>query len=192
MQASKLLFLLLLPLFSGACNPEAGNPKKADAPAPDGVNTGTNAAPAAAGGGKQELMFVLADQSVTKGDTVCVDIAVRHFNNILSMQYSMNWNPRALKFLKLEGLNLKDLSMNNFGMNRTDQGKMGTAWFDLAVKGITLPDNTPIYRVCFIAVGDAGTSDQIFFSSEPVVIEISNSAEELLGLAFKRANITIQ
>ncbi|MBK7407742.1 MAG: hypothetical protein IPJ40_06460 [Saprospirales bacterium] len=108
------------------------------------------------------------------------------------MQYSMNWNPQVLKFLKLEKLNLKDLTSNNFGLNRTDQGKMGTSWFDYAVKGISLPDGTPIYQVCFVAVGKPGSKDQVFFSSEPVVIEISNSAEQLLGLAFKRATITIQ
>lgn len=183
MQLVKLIFLSLLPLFSGACNSNSETAEKAaDAGATVPVNSSNT----------QEIRFVIADQTVSKGDTICLDIAVRDFNNILSMQYSMNWNPKALKFLKVDGLKLKDLSLNNFGLNRTDQGKMGTAWFDLAVQGITLPDNTPIYKVCFAAIGEPGTSDQVFFSSEPVVIEISNSAEQLLGLAFKRATITIQ
>lgn len=183
MQLVKLILLFLLPLFSGACNsnPEAAE-KSADA---------ALAAPADPSN-PQEIRFVIADQTVSKGDTLCLDIAVRDFSNVLSMQYSMNWNSKSLKFLKLGGLNLKDLSLNNFGLNRTDQGKMGTAWFDLSLKGITLADNTPIYHVCFLAIGESGTSDQIYFSSEPVVIEISNSAEQLLGLAFKRATITIQ
>lgn len=185
MQAFKLIFILFFPLLSGSCNSEPGKASATAAAEEQTASAGNTASP-------QEIMFVLADQTVSKGDTVCVDVAVRHFNSIVSMQYSMNWNPKTLKFLKLDQFNLKDLSGNNFGLNRTDQGKMATSWFDLAVKGITLPDNTPIYRVCFIAVGEPGTSDQVVFSSEPVVIEISNAAEQLLGLAFKRSTITIQ
>jgi hypothetical protein len=141
---------------------------------------------------KQELRFVLADQTVSKGDTLCVDVTVRDFTQILSMQYTMNWNPQTLQFLKLHQFKLKDLSANNFGFNRTAQGKIGTSWFDNDVKGISIPDGTPIYQVCFLATGEPGTKDQIFFSSDPVMIEISNSKEELLNLAFNRATITIQ
>lgn len=176
--------LLLIPLFFTACKSDPGQTAN---------NSGANAAATAQNtSSKQELMFVLSDQTVSKGDTVCVEVTVRDFTNILSMQYSMNWDPKVLSFLRVDGFKLKDLSVNNFGLNRTDQGKMGTSWFDYAVQGISIPDGSAIYRVCFIATGDPGASSQVIFSSEPVIIEVSNSAEQLLSLAFKRANITIQ
>lgn len=184
MQALKFFSFFVLSWFLTACSSGSDTAKI------NGTATGNTAA--ASPSDKKELMFVLADQTVSKGDTVYMDVAVRDFTNILSMQYSFNWNPNILKFIKLDNINLKDLTINNFGLNRTEQGKIGTSWFDLAVKGISLPDGTAIYRVCFLAVGDPGSKDQVFFSSEPVVIEISNSAEQLLGLAFKRATITIQ
>jgi hypothetical protein len=141
---------------------------------------------------QKELMFVLADRTISKGDTVCMDVSVRDFTNILSMQYSMNWDPKVLQFVKIDKLNLKDLSANSFGLNRTEQGKIGTAWFDYDVKSITLSDGTPLYQVCFRAVGEPGAQSQVYFSSDPVVIEIANAAEQLVGFAFKRATITIQ
>lgn len=141
---------------------------------------------------QKELLFVLTDRSAPKGDTICMDISVRDFTNILSMQYSMNWDPKVLQFVKVDKLNLKDLSANSFGLNRTEQGKIGTAWFDYDVKSITLSDGTALYQVCFRAVGEPGTQSQVYFSSDPVVIEIANAAEQLVGFAFKRATITIQ
>jgi len=185
MPAFKLVLLALLSMFAASCGSETADSSKAAA-------AEGSPSPAAVAADPGELMFVLEDRTVAKGDTVCLDVRVRNFNNILSMQYSMNWNPKTLRFLKLDKFNLKDLSGNNFGKNRTDQGKLGTSWFDLAVKSITLPDNTPIYQVCFVAIGEPGSADQVYFSSEPVIIEISNSAEQLLNLAFKRANISIQ
>ncbi|MCB9283803.1 MAG: hypothetical protein H6563_07005 [Lewinellaceae bacterium] len=184
MQVLKFLPLFFLSSLFAACN------SGSDTSQTNGTAAGNTAA--ASPSDKKELTFMLADQTVSKGDTVYIEVTVRDFTNILSMQYSFNWNPNVLKFIKLDKLNLKDLTINNFGLNRTEQGKIGTSWFDLAVKGISLPDGTPIYRVCFLAVGDPGSKDQVFFSSEPVVIEISNSAEQLLNLAFKRATITIQ
>ncbi len=184
MQTSKYLFPLILTLFFPACKADSGSSAAA--------NQSSQPATETAASGKQELMFVLADQTVSKGDTLCVDVQVRDFTNILSMQYSMNWDPKALKFLQIGGFNLKDLSQNNFGLNRTAQGSMGTSWFDYAVQGISIPDGAVIYKVCYQAVGEPGTKTEVVFSNEPVIIEISNSAEQLLGLAFKRANITIQ
>lgn len=187
MNISKYFFPLILTLFFPACKADSGS----SAAAQQATNTAqptTETTP----GGKQELMFVLADQTVAKGDTLCVDVQVRDFTNILSMQYSMNWDPKVLQFLRLDGFNLKDLSPNNFGLNRTAQGSMGTSWFDYAVQGITIPDGTAIYKVCYQAIGEPGAKTQVVFSNEPVIIEISNSAEQLLGLAFKRANINIQ
>lgn len=188
MDISKYLLLLITALLLPSCKADSGG------------NTGTSPQAASASqpvagtpaSGKQELMFVLADQTVAKGDTLCLDVQVRDFTNILSMQYSMNWDPKVLKFLRIDGFNLKDLSQNNFGLNRTAQGSMGTSWFDYAVQGISIPDGTAIYRVCFQVAGEPGATTQVVFSNEPVIIEISNSAEQLLGLAFKRANITIQ
>lgn len=187
MHTSKYLFLLLT-LFFPACKADSGG---SAAESRQAANAAQSAADAPAGG-KQELLFVLADQTAAKGDTLCLDVQVRDFTNIMSMQYSMNWDPKILKFLRLDGFNLKDLSQNNFGFNRTAQGSIGTSWFDYAVQGITIPDGAVIYKVCYQAVGEPGTKTEVIFSNEPVIIEISNSAEQLLGLAFKRANITIQ
>ncbi|MFZ2897586.1 MAG: cohesin domain-containing protein [Saprospiraceae bacterium] len=188
MKTSKYLLPLILTLFFPACKADSGGSAAAGQQAANTAQPAAEAPPS----GKQELMFVLADQTVSKGDTLCVDVQVRDFTNILSMQYSMNWDPKVLKFLQLGGINLKDLSQNNFGLNRTAQGSIGTSWFDYAVQGISIPDGTVIYKVCYQAVGEAGTKTEVVFSNEPVIIEISNSAEQLLGLAFKRANINIQ
>lgn len=182
MKIPDFFFLLFGVLLFPACQSDSGVRQTA----------ANQAASTAAQNEKQELMFVLSDQTVSKGDTFCLDLQVRDFTNILSMQYSMNWDPKVVKFLKLDGFNLKDLSPNNFGLHRTAQGNIGTSWFDYAVQGISIPDGTAIYKVCFQALGEPGAKAQVIFSSEPVIIEISNSAEQLLGLAFKRANITIQ
>lgn len=121
-------------------------------------------------------------KEVSKGEEVCVPIKARGFNEIVSMQYTLQWDPGVLKFKGVRNFGLPGLSDQNFGMHITDKGKLTHAWFDLNVKGITLPAEKPLYEVCFEAVGDSGSKTTLQFVEDPTVIEIANSNSAFLEL----------
>lgn len=141
---------------------------------------------------KEGIFLSIDDQQIKPGASFCVDVKVRDFNEVVSLQYTMNWDPKVIRFKELKGFSLKDMGPNNFGAQKAAEGFIGTSWFDMDVKGITVPDQSVIYQVCFEAIGKTGTSCNIQFSGKPVAVEISNSKGELMGFEARRAAITIQ
>ncbi len=133
----------------------------------------------------------LSPQSVSanKGEEVCVPITVRQFKDIVSMQYSINWNPKELNFLKIKDIKLQDLQERNFGQHIKDQGKLTFSWFDQSLRGISLPDKTSIYELCFEAIGKGKA--KIIFSQDPVVVEITAVNAKFLKFLSEPGYVTI-
>ena len=156
-----------------------------------GAETGVTTANQPPQNPNQELRIVLGDQTVQNGQQVCVEVEVHQFQQIMSMQYTLHWDPAVLRFDEVKGMNLKDLSANNFGTNAADQGRLTFSWFDQDLKSISLPDGSKIYQVCFTAVGQSGSQSPLYIDGNPVVIEISNAAGEVIGFAARRARVSI-
>ena len=141
---------------------------------------------------KSGFSLFVQDQKVTSGAEVCLDVATQEFKKILSMQYTMNWNPNVLKFKDFGELSLKDLNTSNFNTQIAAKGSMPLSWFDQDIKGITIKDGSSIYQLCFEVIGAAGTSSRFIFTNDPVTIEISNAGGQILPLAKNRATITVE
>ena len=141
---------------------------------------------------KTSLGLILPDLTVKSGDEVCMDVKVKDFEKIVSIQHSVNWDPKVVTLTKVLNFKLKGLAESNFGLNYIDKGAYGFSWYDPSVKGITLPDQSPIYTICFKAIGSSGSSTPIRFSGDPVTIEVSNSQERVLGIPTGNGKITIQ
>lgn len=108
--------------------------------------------------------------SGTAGTEVCMDVTVQDFNEILSLQYTMNYDPDILQFESITNTNLTGLTAGgNFG--NPSPGKVTVFWFDQAVTGITLPDDTRIYSICFTILEDTPTS--LTLGDDPTAIEFS-------------------
>ncbi|MEM6699958.1 MAG: cohesin domain-containing protein, partial [Bacteroidota bacterium] len=88
--------------------------------------------------------------------TVCMQIYGRQFKQILSMQYTLKWDTKLLKFKTVEEFGLPGLSEQNFGTKQTDEGLLTFAWFDPQLAGINKSDGEVLYEVCFEVIGKAG------------------------------------
>jgi hypothetical protein len=129
-----------------------------------------------------DLTLVAEHQAAKSGQEVCVNISVADFNNLLSMQYSLVWDPEVLVFENVQGFNLPYLGENNFGLNRRDKGILTFVWIDNALKGISLADGTVIYQICFKVKGQAGSGSEIKFSPEPTPFEVVDKSEQVLSI----------
>ena len=119
------------------------------------------------------LTMGIYNKKADKGKTVCVDVYGRNFNQILSMQYSLKWNPAHLKFKEVKSTNLKGLSPQNFGTNRAKEGVLSLAWYDPQLQGVTLADGQSVYQICFEVIGEPGTRSYFKFTDVPTPIEVS-------------------
>lgn len=113
-----------------------------------------------------------SDEVGRKGDLIFVDVNISDFEKVVSMQYSMNWDPTVLQFEKVQNFKLKDLSQENFGVKEIRDGNLLMAWFDQSVQGVNLVDGTNIYQVVFRVIGDSAAKSKIRFSGKPLVTEV--------------------
>ena len=128
------------------------------------------------------LTLTASNKTAQKGAEVCLDISSKDFQQIVSMQYTMKWNPKVIKYKSVKGFGLPGMSANSFGAQDAANGKLTFSWFDFNVRGITVADGTALYQVCFDAIGESGTKGYFQFTNSPTVIEIANVFDVFLEL----------
>lgn len=128
------------------------------------------------------LTLTASTKTANTGSEICVDVTTRDFNQILSMQYTMKWNTKALKFNDLRKFGLPGMTAQNFGQNNADKGILAFSWYDQNLRSVTMPDGSSIYQVCFDVIGQSGDKSYIQFTGSPTAMEISNADGALLEL----------
>ncbi len=132
-----------------------------------------------------QLSLVVSDVTGEKGQTVEVGISISGFNDISSMQFSVNWDSTVLDFKALENLSdvLPDFSEKEIGLVETTAGIVRVAWFDNAIMGVTIPDNTELFTLRFELIGEGGTNSAVTITDQPIVIEFTNQEGEKVELS---------
>lgn len=130
---------------------------------------------------------LIADTACTTPNGItCIDVSVNDFNDIVELQFSMNWDSTKFVFDHLEGFNLTGLDASGFGTPPSPgvkQGQLTVSWLDLTLNGITLPDLTSIFRLCLKAIGPVNTSSVVSFSDIPLEAEFSD-VDSVLNYTF--------
>lgn len=134
-----------------------------------------------------------------QGDLVCVDFSVSGFDNMTSMQFSINWDSDILQFEEVIVLeNLVNLSKSGFGTPEDPDigpGNITVSWNFVdpsGNQGINLEDGTPIFQVCYRIKGDCETSSPIAFSDTPTPIEVTNTIAEGFEIQVQRKDGLVQ
>ena len=129
---------------------------------------------------KAQPTFTITPQNVTAnvGETFTVDIVVTDFTEILSFQYSINWDETVLSYVSLSNINgdLSGFNNNSFGTPANDNFPPNTitvSWLDPNLAGVALDDGSILFSITLMALTD-GTSE-IVFSDNPVTREIIDS-----------------
>jgi len=141
-----------------------------------------------------QLSLAVSDVNGEKGQIVEVGIAVGGFEEISSMQFSINWDSTILDFKTVENLTtiLPDFAEKEIGLVETSSGAIRVAWFDNSISGISIPDGTQLFTIRFEIIGEAGTNSAITISDQPIVIEFTNLAGQIVELTEVRGGaITI-
>lgn len=131
------------------------------------------------------------DVTTASGGDFCIDVQVSNFVDIIAMQYSTNWDSKALQYKGVQNFALKDLSKQSFGQGKGETDALRVSWFPNDLKGVTLYDGSTIYQVCFKALGASGTNTEVKFTSKPIVAEIANSKYQKMQLELKTVQVKI-
>ncbi|MBI1225126.1 MAG: hypothetical protein GC192_07785 [Bacteroidetes bacterium] len=143
------------------------------------VNGGSGGGGGGGGGNPVSGFAVIAsDETAAPGDQVCVDVTVNDFTNILSMQYTMEFDESKWQFVNIPTNNfgLPGLTIGNFGTNLSAQGQLTLSWSDPNATGVTVANGTVIYQVCLNAIGadNCNATTPFQFNSAVTPIEVYN------------------
>jgi len=112
------------------------------------------------------------DVTVKSGAEFCVNIEVANFVDVVSMQYSTNWDVKALEYQRVQNFNLNFLAKDNFGRAKGEE--------------------RTFYQTCFKAIGKSGTTTEIDFANEPMIAEIGNSKMKPMKTDLQSVKVTIE
>ncbi|MBX2816775.1 MAG: hypothetical protein KTR24_12280, partial [Saprospiraceae bacterium] len=108
--------------------------------------------------------MVASEEAPDPGSEVCVDISVKGFTDMLTMEGTIEWDNTVLSNPELRNFDLPDLSNGTFNLDQGAAGRISFAWFDMTTDGRTVPDDQVIFQLCFNVIGDRGSSTTIAFT----------------------------
>lgn len=111
---------------------------------------------------------------------ICIDLKVSNFKDILSMQFSLNWDPTVMRLTRLfqssSPLPAYTISNNFFALN--GGGVIRSFWVEPNDQGQTLADGTVLCTMCFKAVGLPGAQTDVRVVGYPLAIEFLDPDSE--------------
>ena len=117
--------------------------------------------------------------NITGENLLQVDVTAEQFNEIVAMQFTINWDPSVLSFTGI-AFDSTDLQLNagNFNTNLIEEGKLPVAWVATGLSSVSIPDGMPIITLLFEVFSNTPT--EIYFDGDPTPIEFVNANGELL------------
>lgn len=141
----------------------------------------------------QALDVVIEDYTAIPSENFCVQFDVSNFEQIISSQYTLEWDPAVISFDSLTNIGLPLPENLFYNAANASMGQLLVNWFDPLGGGNDLVDNSTMFELCFTAVGPIGSSTTIVFTSFPLQIEVTTvpSGGEDVGIEFSGGTITI-
>jgi uncharacterized repeat protein (TIGR01451 family) len=130
-----------------------------------------------------DVGITIQANQVQAGETVQAEFLVYDFTDILSFQFSIQWDPGKLEFQAVQpvSLTLPGLTAANFGVANTANGALTVSWFDPQLDGETLSNCAAVFSVIFQSIDGSVPVFQI--AGSPTPIEVVGSGGQQLNLA---------
>ena len=119
------------------------------------------------------VAMTIGNGSAPPGETTCVDVTVSNFENVLSYQFSLLWDPSLIEFVEVTNINLPEANIpDNFGLGGASSGSLFFDWQPST--DYTLTDGTSIFQLCYTPA--AGAPPDICSDIEVVDLPIEAEA----------------
>ncbi len=130
--------------------------------------------------GQVGITIVTTPTNPHPGDAVTADFLVHNFQNILSMQFSLQWSSNSLTYSSIYNYDLIGLGSANFSTTQASTGKIAISWLNPNFDGVTVADCDRIFSISYTAV----TSDvpDIVITGNPTSIEVVDGNGSVVAL----------
>lgn len=134
------------------------------------------------------VVMNLANAEATPGDVACVEVSVSNFEEILSYQFSMAWDPSHMGSVVVNNIALPEADINNFTIAEA-AGLLFFTWNPST--DYTLVDGTAIFDLCFTMLSQPNICDDLMLVDLPLVAEAvsTTSNGENIGVTSNVAEV---
>ncbi len=129
-----------------------------------------------------DLVFQVEDRELIAGETYTVEFNAEAFNNILGYQFTLAFDNNALEFVAAREGQLVNLTADNFGLSRVEEGVITTSW---NASNVSVEDNTALFALTFTAKANAQLSDVITVNSRLVKAEAYTATAQFMDVALR-------
>ena len=109
--------------------------------------------------GTDPLRINISSADGFQGETVCVDFKVENFDNLVTNQYYIFYDPNVLLFENVIASGLPGFQSSN--LNFSIPGLGVVSWNSIG-SPVTVPDGTQILQLCFKIIGNCGQRSPIY------------------------------
>lgn len=117
----------------------------------------------------QSLQLSLTDTTSFNGDTVAITLRTQQFDDIVSVQFSIQWDVSVIEYVSNQAGDLSNVAIGDF---QAQNGELRFSWFDAEGDGNSLPDGSILRIFRFKVVGQAGDQTGISITDTPLAIQI--------------------
>jgi gliding motility-associated-like protein len=141
----------------------------------------------------QDVVFNATDEFAAPGSTICVPISVSNFTDVLSFQYTIEWDPTVLQLPTPISSSVNELGplTDLFFGPASPTSSLTVSWSDADFSGETLADGTGIFEICFTVIGPIGSSTPITFSGNLTQIEVLDPSFQQIGFIGEAGSVTV-
>ena len=129
------------------------------------------------------VIFDIETKPGNKGEEICVQIKVKNFTNILTMQFSLAYDPTVIQAIRTQnhysGPELVNWGPNNINIDPARK-VVRVTWDDTNGKGSTVNGEFVLFEICFKLIGPPGSCSRLYLSDKPVVIEFTNGDGDIV------------
>jgi gliding motility-associated-like protein len=124
----------------------------------------------------------IQDGAAGPGDEVCVDFETSGFEDITSMQFSLNFDPELFQLTAVRNINITGATTANFNTGGADNGTMYFEW--TSNTPVSMANGSSAFQVCFTPLGAPGDCAELVGIEIPRVLKATsaNSNGEDIGL----------
>ena len=123
------------------------------------------------------VQFKVSNEVVNSGSIACVKVTATGFTNIGAFQFDITYDPALLVYDTLKNSTIPGFDENS--LNTLIPGNIVVSWFTNG--GVTRPDNSVLFEVCFKAIGPNGTISPVKIDGKLTPFEVGDANGNPLG-----------
>lgn len=139
------------------------------------------------------LKIVFPDTIAPPGTQICVPIKVENFNNLLTTNFTLQWDNKVLQYVGIQKAHPATSfnALNNLNEQFTADGKLGFIFFKNSGGVITIPNDGTLIEVCFDVIGPLGSCTGLTVTNDPSQIGAEN-INSFVGMTIDTGSVCVK